>query len=216
MYTRGAIAYDVYQRLNKSAATPGFFTEAKVNNAIQEAIDYVGTKMMLADQGFLKAIGYLDVEANQITIAIPSHMEMIEEVRYLVGNVYIPLAYDSGFKTPMWSVNSGATSIPCTYRIVDNKFFFNPPLGVGGTAYLQVEYQRMPSIMRNSAQQVDPQFSRCFIHYIVYRTCSILAAAMGQTSKPWAGQEADWYEQMQTMIERRNKQSIAIGNFEGF
>lgn len=216
MYTRASIMYEVYQRLNKSPVTPGFFTAEKVRSAIQEALDLVATHMMLADEGWLKKIGYMDVEANQITIPVPNYMEMIEEVRYLVGSVYVPLNYDTAFNVPQWSITSGATSLPCTYRIVDNQFYFNPPLGVGGTAYLQVEYMRYPSILRNDSQQVDPQFSRAMIYYIIYRTCSILASAMGQDVKSWSTEEAIWYEKMLIIVEKRNAQSIPIKDFMGF
>ncbi len=216
MYTRAQIAFQVYQRLNKSPATPGFYTEEKVNGAIQEAMDYVATKLMVADQGFLKKIDYLDVEANQITIAIPPHMDMIEEVRYLVGNVYIPLLYDSQWKIPQWSVNSGATSLPSSYQIVDNKFYFNPPLGVGGPGYIQVVYQRYPLIMRNDTQQIDPQFDRSMIYYLTYRACSILASSLGQNNKSWITEELLWLAAMQQIIQNRNKQPAPIKDFAGY
>ncbi len=216
MYSRSDLAYQVYQRLNKSPLTPGFYTPEKVNSALQEAMDYVATKMMMADQGFLKKLSYLDVAANQITLTIPPYMDMIEEVRYLVGNVYIPLAYDSQWKVPQWSPQSGATNLPASYRIVDNKFYFNPPLGVGGTDYIQVEYQSYPSIMRNNVDQVDPQFDRAMIYYLVYRACSILSSAMGSTVKPWAVEEEIWLKAMQAIVQKRNKQPIALADFAGY
>jgi hypothetical protein len=216
VYNRAQLAYQVYQRLNKSSATPGFYTEEKVNGALQEAMDYVGVKMMLADNGFLKKIQYLDVEANQITLPIPPHMDLIEEVRYLVGNVYIPLAYDSQWKVPQWSVDSGATNLPASYRIVDNKFYFNPPLGTGGTGYIQVEYQHYPMIMRNDTQQIDPQFDRAMIYYLTYRACSILASAMGSTVKPWSVEEDLWLNAMQQIVQNRNRQPKPITDFAGY
>ncbi len=141
---------------------------------------------------------------------------MIEEVRYLVGSVYIPLAYDSQWKVPQWSVTSGATNLPASYRIVDNQFYFNPPLGVGGTAYLQVEYQRYPSIMRNDSQQIDPQFDRAMVYYLTYRACSILASAMGQTSKPWEVEEKLWLDAMMQIVQNRNRQPQPIKDFAGY
>ncbi len=216
MFTRAQLAYQTYQRLNKSSATPGFYTEEKVHGALQEALDYVGVKMMLADNGFLKKLDYLDVTANQVTIPIPPHINMIEEVRYLVGNVYIPLAYDSQWKVPQWSPQSGATNLPASYRIVDNRFYFNPPLGVGGTNYIQIEYQSYPSIMRNDNQQIDPQFDRAMTYYLVYRACSILASAMGSTVKPWEVEETLWLNAMQQIVQNRNKQPIALSDFAGY
>ncbi len=216
MYTRSDISYQVYQRLNKSPLTPGFYTEEKVVGAIQEALDYVATKLMAADQGFLKKIDYLDVQANQITIPVPPHMDMIEEVRYLVGSVYIPLAYDSQWKVPQWSVQSGATNLPGSYRLVDNKFYFNPPLGVGGTDYLQVEYQSYPSILRAPGQYIDPQFDRAMVYYITYRACSVLASSLGQNDKSWVVEEKLWLDAMQKILQNRNKQPQPIKDFCGY
>lgn len=216
MYTRGAIAYQIYQRLSKSAATPGFFTEEKVNSAIQESLDLVSTEMFLADQGFLKQLDYLDVQASQQTIPIPQHMEMIESVYYLIGNTYIPLAYDSEFGRAQWSPQSGVTQLPASYRVVSNSLYFNPPLSVGGTNYLMVEYQRYPDILRNNAQQVPEQFGRALIWYVVYKSMSILAASMKQLERPWAKEEAQWEQKMLDIVNKRNKMSGAIKEFTGF
>ncbi len=202
--------------MNKSPATPGFYTEAKVNSAIQEAIDYVSAWMFEADQGFLKKMDFLDVSANAITIPIPPHMAIIEQVRYLTGNVYVPLDYDSQWAVPQWSVSSGATQLPATYMIVDNKFFFTPALGVGGTQYLQVEYQAYPSILRSDSQHIDPQFDRSMLYFAIYRACSILASAMGQKVKDWADEEAMWGQKMVNIVNKRNAQSTAIRDFAGY
>ncbi len=215
MFTKGEVKNLIFQRLNKSPATPGFYTQEKVSSAIQEALDFVAAEMFIADQGFMKKLDYLDVEANQITIPVPPHMEIIDEVRYLVGSVYIPLAYDSQWATPQWSPTTGATDLPGSYRIVDNRFYFAPPLATGGTAALQIEYQRYPSILRNDAQQIDPQFSRAMIWFAVYRACSILASAMKQETKPWRVEEKIWYDKMLQIVNQRNAQSIPIREFQG-
>lgn len=216
MFDRASLKYEIYQRLNKSPATPGFFTSEKVNSAIQEAIDFVAAEMFEADEGFLKKIDFLDVTANAVTIPVPPHMAIIEEVRYLVGNVYISLEYDTQWQVPQWSVTSGATQLPSTYKIVDNRFYFNPALGVGGTNYLQVEYQCYPSILRSDSQKIDPQFDRSMLYFCIYRACSILASAMGQNVKSWGVEEALWREKMINIVSKRNAQSTPIAEFCGY
>lgn len=216
MYDRAAIKFEIYQRLNKSPTTPGFFTSDKVNSAIQEAIDLVAAEMFEADEGFLKKMDFLDVTANATTISVPPHMAIIEEVRYLVGNIYVPLDYDAQWKVPQWSVTSGATQLPATYRIVDNRFTFNPALGVGGSQYLQVEYQAYPSILRSDTQKIDPQFDRAMLYYVIYRSCSILASAMGKKNKDWDYEEALWRQKMLNIVNKRNAQSTPIREFAGY
>ncbi len=198
MFDRALVKFEIYSRLNKSAVTPGFYTSDKVNSAVQEAMDYV------------------DVAANASTIPVPMHMAMIEEVRYLVGNVYVPLMYDSQWQVPQWSVTSGATQLPGTYRIIDNKFYFAPALGVGGTGYLQVEYQCYPSILRSDSQKIDPQFDRTMIYYIIYRSCSILAGAMGQKNNAWQETENMWRQKMVNIVAKRNSGTTVIKDFCGY
>jgi hypothetical protein len=216
MFDRSLLKFEIYQRLNKSPATPGFYTAPKVNSAIQEAIDLIATEMFENDEGFLKKIDYVDIEANAATVPIPPHMCMIEEVRYLVGNVYVPLAYDSQWSVPQWSITSGATQLPGTYKIIDNKFFFSPALGVGGDKYLQVEFQSYPSIIRSDSQKIDPQFDRCMLWYAIYRTCSILASAMGTTVKSWEKEEGLWRQKMINLVAKRTSGTTTIGEFSGW
>ncbi len=216
MYDRAAIKFDIYQRLNKSPSTRGFYTDEKCNSAIQEALDFVATEMFEADQGWLKKIGYLDVTANCLTLAVPSHMEMIENVRYLLGNIYQQLAYDTRFDSQEWAVTSGATQLPVSYRIVDNKFYFNPPIGVGGENFLQIEYMQYPTMLRTDAQKMDPQFGRALNWYIVYRAMSIMASSIGQFNKAWAQEEGAWYSKMLTVVNKRNLAPTPIKEFCGY
>lgn len=216
MFDRATVKYEMYQVLNKSPATPGFYTGAKVNSAIQQAIDLVAAEMFEADEGFLKKLGYIDIPANAATVPIPPHMCMIEELRYLVGNVYIPLAYDSQWQAPQWSITSGATQLPATYKIIDNKFFFSPALGVGGSNYLQVEYQSYPSIIRSDSQKMDPQFDRAMFWYIVYRSCSIVSSAMGNARKAWAVEEGLWQQKMINLVAKRTSGTTTMGEFAGY
>ncbi len=216
MFDRAAIKFEIYQRLNKSATTPGFYTSDKVNSAVQEALDLVAAEMFEADEGFMKKLDNLDVAAGAITIPVPPHMAMIEQVRYLVGNVYVPMAYDSQWNVPQWSVTSGATQLPGSYRIIDNKFYFTPAIGVGGAGFLQVEYQAYPMVLLADTQKIDPQFDRSMIYYVIYRACSILASAMGQTNKSWQREEDMWRQKMVNIVAKRNSGTSVIKDFCGY
>lgn len=216
MFDRAQIKYEIYLRLNKSPVTPGFFTSEHVDSAIAEALDLVAAEMFAVDMGWSKKLDFLDVPANALTIPVPPHMAIIEKLSYLIGNVYIPLAYDSQWDTPQWSVTTGATQLPGNYRIVDNRFYFAPALAVGGSNYLQVEYQAYPQILRSDSQKIDPQFDRAMIYYIIYRACSILASAIGQDVKSWQVEEALWHQKMVDITNKRVAQSIPIKSFSGY
>lgn len=216
MYDRGSIKNQIYLTLNKSPKVKGFYTDERANAAVQEALDFVASEMFLYDEGWQKKLEYLDVPAGCQTIPVPLHYEMIQEVRFLVGNVYVPLQYDTKWGTPEWSPQSGATSLPSSYRIVDNSFYFNPAIGVGGPKYIQVELMRYPSILRNDTQQVDPQFSRGMIYFVQYRAATIMANNFGLTAVPWASQEQLWYQKLLDVVQKRNAQSQPIKDFSGY
>lgn len=216
MITRGQIKFEIWEKLNKSAQTKGFYTDSKVNLAIQESIDYVASMMFLHDEGWLHKIDYLDTQSNQLAIPIPQHIAMIAELRYLVGNVYLPLMYDQDYGNAQWSGASGATQFPSRYRIVDNQIYFNPALGVGGSKFLQVEYMAYPKRLQQDSDFLESQFDRSMYYYIIYRSCSILASNIAQFAKPWKEEEAQWYNNMASIITTRNQQSTPIKDFEGF
>lgn len=216
MITRAEVKYEVWQKLNKSATTKGFYTEEKVNSAVQECLDYIATHMMIADDGWNHKIDYLDTQANQISVDIPPHMAMLLEVRYLVGNIYQPLMYEQNFGNSEWSGPSGVIQYPSRFRMVDNALYFNPALGSGGAKYLQIEYVAYPRRLQTDADFLESQFDRSMFWYTVYRSCSILAGNVGQFEKPWREEEAQWFNAMQQIIVARNRQSTAIKDFTGF
>lgn len=216
MFDRASVKFEMYTKLNKTSVTRGFYSDDKANSAIQESLDFLATEMFLADNGYLKKMDLLDTGANTFTLEVPLHMSMIMEVRYLVGNVYIPLTYDSEFMTQQWSQVSGVVQFPSRYKIVDNRFYFNPPLGVGGAQYLQVEYLSYPKTLRQDSDKFEQQFDRAMMWWIVYNSISTMATTMGQFQKPWADAQAMWYAKVVQIIGKRNQQWTAIADFEGY
>ncbi len=215
MLTRAEIKYEIYQRLNKTSATRGFYSDAKADSAIQESVDFVATEMFLGDEGYLHKIDYLNTEANQITVPLPSYMAMVVSVRYLLGNTYIPLVYDQQFDSPQWSDNSGVVQYPSRYRVVDNRVVFAPALGQGGEKYLMIEYYQYPSILRSDTQKLDPQFDRCMSWFIVYNAMTIMSQSMQQFAQSWKPQTDSWYQKMLLIINTRNVGPTQIADFEG-
>lgn len=216
MITRAMIKGEIYEKLNKSAATKGFYTDTKVNLAIQECVDYIAGKMFLQDEGWLHKLKNFDTSANLVSFPIPPDMAMVVEVRYLVGNIYIPLIYDQDFGNSQWAQSSGVVQFPSKYRMVDNTFYFNPPIGVGGAKNLQIEYMAYPKRLQNDSDFLASQFDRSMYYYIIYRSCSVLAGNIAQFGKAWSEQEYQWFEQMLNIISKRNMQTTPIQEFQGY
>lgn len=214
-FTRAELKYEIYERLNKQPDTRGFFTESKCNSAIQESIDYIAVEMMVMDNGWLKKVQYYDVTANLVTLQLPEDASMVAEVRALVGTAYIPLVYDSNWGGTEWAASSGMVMFPSRYRIVDNKIYFNPPIGQGQDAGIQITYQTYPQVVRADAQRLPPQFDRAMFWWLCYNSMTIMSQSMQQYSMPWQLTADKWEAKVLQIIDTRVQASMAIGNFDG-
>lgn len=216
MIDRAQIMNEMWLRLNKSPVNPGFYTVDKVRSVIQEATDFVSAEMMLADEGFAHKLGYLSPVAGQVSLAIPFDYAMILEVRYLVGNVYWPMSYNQQWGDVKWASGSGAVQMyPASYKLLDNTFYFNPPIGVGGLNYIEVEYAAYPRRFQLDSDVLPAQFDRAMYWFIVYKSCNLLAGQFQQTIDDWQQNENLWGQKMIMMINLRTRQSIPIRDFEG-
>lgn len=215
MISRGELKGQIYRLLMKTAKYPGFYKEEKVDDALQEAIDFVATEMFLSGEGWLRRMRHFTTTAGTKTIDIPRDIAMIHEVRYLFGDTYLPIIYDGGVESRQVSDSEGSRQYIGSYRIVDNAFYFNPPLAEGGTDYLQVEFVAFPKRLQSDQDFMDGQFNHCMNHFIKYRTATILASSIEKMVIPWAGLEQSWYEKMLAIVNKRNMQSTRIREYEG-
>lgn len=213
--TRAEIKYEILTRLNKSAATKGFYTDAKLESVIQECLDYIGTEMFLADGGFALKVDYVDTAAGQVAVPIQPHWAMLADVRYLMGDTYEPVRYDQNHEGATASPASGVTSFPGRYGIRDNNLYFNPALSEGGPKFLEVTYFAYPRRFQNDSDKLDPQFDRCMFWALIYMSCDKLAGQLGQATDN-ARQADGWVSRMRDLIAMRVRQSVPIRDFEGY
>lgn len=211
----GEVKGKVLRLLMKTPAKPGFYTPERVNDAIEEAIDFVAVEMFLADEGWATKIDYFTTEGGQLSIDMPDGMAMIKDVRYKYGDIYLPMIYDTANQAAQYAPDSGARQWAYTYRIVDNAFYFNPPLADGGVDYLQVEWMAYPKRLSNDTDFLESQFDKCMLHFIKYRAASMLAASLEKFVVPWSSQEQSWFAKMQAVVVQRNLQSLPIKDFSG-
>lgn len=211
--SRGELKGQVLRLLMKTAQYPGFYTDALINDALQEAFDFVAVEMFIAGEGWTDKIAYYDTTAGQLAVPIRESMAMLREVRYLYGDIYIPMTYDTENSQKQYAETSGVRQYAYTYRIVDNQLFFNPCLAEGGTKYLQIEYTDFPKSLMSDDDQIEPQFNRAFTNFIKYRTASILAASVEKFVIPWQAIENSWYMKMKEVVVKRNLQATQVREF---
>lgn len=218
MITRAQIKYEIWLRLNKLPSNPGFYTDAKLNSVVQEATDYVATEQHLADEGFSHKIGYLNTISGQVSLVIPFDYAMILEVSYLVGSLYIPMAYDQTWGDVKWAAaSSGQQTYPSRYKLVDNMFYFTPPIGIGAVNAIQLEYMAYPRRMQLDSDVLGAQMDRAMFWFIVYKSCNLLAGQLASQDikAEWGSNEAIWGSKMVQMVNMRTRQIIPIREFEG-
>lgn len=215
MLTRGEIAGRILRLVNKTAAVPGFYTPQKINDSIEEALDFLAVEMFLAGEGWQDKMKFFTTVAGQITLPITGDVAMIKEVRYLFGGEYLPLVYDDGSRQSQVQPTSGIAQYPGSYRIVDNQLYFNPPLMEGGTDYIQLEYTTFPKRVANDSDVIEGHLWKPFIHWVTYWCATRLVSGLGKAMPDWAKQESLWYGKVQAVIVKRNLQTTFIREFNG-
>jgi hypothetical protein len=213
--SRGELKGKIYRLLMKTPQYTGPYTPETLDDAIQEAIDFVAAEMFIANEGWQTKIMTFDTVEGQIKVDLPEGFAMINEVRYLYGDLYIPMVYDDANKQAQYANSSGARQWAYAYRIIDNALYFNPPMAQGGTANLQVEYMGYPKRLQSDTDFVESHFDFSMQHFIKYRAASVMAASIEKFDVPWGKIEADWYQKMRDIVVKRNLQATTIIEFAG-
>lgn len=215
MITKGQIKAKVLRLLNRSAKYKGAYTDEKLDDAIEDCMDYISTIQALANEGWNTRFKMFTTVDSQYSVEIPPDWMLINQVRYKVGDSYIPLVYDQNRMGSQSAGDSGNTQFPSRYSVKDNQIFFNPPLGEGGTDFLQVEYAYYPSVVKNDLDTIGVQFDKAMQHFIKFRAASYLAATVSKPIKEWSGMENQWYNQIVSIVHRRNNVQQTIREFDG-
>jgi hypothetical protein len=212
--TFGDIKGFVLELLQKNASYQGFYTDTKLKNAIQEAVDFIGVDMGLCGEGWLKTITAIDYLAVSHTVDLPSGVMYIEDVRWKVGDRYVPLSYDPRQGDSQTTSTADTIQSPSTYRLIGQKLYLDPAPSDVGTGMCQVEYVRYPATYVNDATNVDADFDRAMFWFIRYKAASCLITSNGRSNPPWAGIEADWYSQVTKVIAKRVRNTKYVRNFD--
>lgn len=213
MLSRGELRGRVLRFLNKTPDLPGYYDTNKVNDAIQEALNYIAVEMFLAGEGWLQKYLFLDTIGGQTSLDIPGNVAMIREVRYKISDVYYAIPYDDqegGFSYIGTGVQQ---AFGYRYRILGRQLVFDPPLSEGGERYLQIEADYYPSMLLGDDEIIDPQFDAACCEFLKYKVCSILSASIEKDFVAWAKIETEWEEKMKAVVTRRTLASTPIREF---
>ncbi len=213
MLSRGELRGKVLRYLNKTPDLPGFYSPEKMNDAIDEALNYIAVEMFLAGEGWFTKYLFFDTQSGQTSVDIPGNVALIREVRYSVAEVYCSIPYDDqegGFSYIGTGVQQ---AFGYKYRLLGRQIVFDPPLSEGGSRFLQVEAVYYPTQLLDDNELIDPQFDAACCEFLKYKVCSILAGSIEKEVIPWAAQEAGWEQKMLDVTNRRILASTPIREF---
>ena len=214
-FTLAQIRAEVLNILQKDASYQGFYTTDKCNRIINESMAYISARMMMEGEGWLQTIGFITTTANTPSYTLPTGCSIINSIRYLYSDVYLPMVYDDQAFDTQIAASSSLTQCPYRYRIVADKIYFNPiPLLVGPN-YIQIEYTSYPATLAADGDSLLSQFDHGLYYYLVYRTAGALVAQTGQAVAEWQIYEQQWFSVMQNIISKRNRVQCVIADFGG-
>jgi len=210
--TRAELEGQILELLNRGTTYTGYFTPAKVHGAIKDCLDYVAVHMMLAGEGWLQQVMFLDTVAGTNTVELPPQIGMLHKLSYLNGSEYMPLRLDSN----IFDLDLGSTSgesFPTAFKLVGNKIMFPSLLSEGGSRYLRVECAMYPRMLLADGDIVDPQFDNAAQNYVKWRAASQLLTQVGKRDSDWKAYENEWYEALRRMLEKRTAVPLFIRDF---
>ena len=217
--TRGELKTKVLTLINKNSGYQGFITDEKINDAIEDTLDYIATIMFEEGEGWFNALETLTPSSGSFTVALSglTHQPiMINAVRYLINNLYVDLEYDSQLRKTLVKDATELIQYPRTWRIIDgNLLYFNPAPSIVGSDYIQVEYAHLPDRISSDATVINTQFSYSLLQFAKWRTASICMTTAGRPVAEWKEYEAQWYDRMKAEVSKRSKQPTMIRDFDG-
>ncbi len=199
--------------LQKESNYQGFYTTDKINQAVNESMDYVAARAMQeAGNGWFEEIVYVTTTINTPSYFLPADTVLVREVRYKQGDMYYPLmpveATDEA-----WVSGNSQVQLPWRYELVGPSIVFNPLPSSVGTNFLQMKVTKFPTSLGLDADTLNNQFSRALEWFVIYRSASALVQSVGNPSPEWGQRESEWYNVMESMLTNRIKKPKFIKDF---
>ncbi len=208
----GEVKFEVLTIINKTAANKGFYTDEKMEAGVRDGLAMIGTEMFIGGQGWQDKVRPIDVQSGAVSVDIPKDITFINQVRFLFGEIFYPMTYDTQRGTAQIQPGTGVNLMPPTYRILNNAIWFNPALSI--SSQIQIEYTTYLRNMESDADVLPPNMDLSMLRFLIYHVCSFCVASVGKADPEWGRWENYWYQQMQKIIVKRNNQMAYLQDFE--
>jgi hypothetical protein len=213
MTTRAQIKAKVLRLINKSAGYSGFHTDDHINDAIQDCVDWIVAQSHMCGEGWFKSVTTFAMPAGN-TVALPTGVVIIDDVRYRQGDVFISIPYNDGENIPQQHTTGTVTQFPAYWRLHGRNIYFNPAPAEFGADFIQVEGFSYPADLTLDASVLDSQLDRAMENYIKWRAAAQLMTLAGRSNPDWEKYEQEWAYQVQQILSKRIRQTAYIKEFE--
>lgn len=109
--------------------------------------------------------------------------------------------------------SSGIQQYPSSYFLQGSNIVFDPPLAIGGTNALKIDYTAFPAEMTGAAT-LPTILHRAFQHYVAYRAAYTAASSIGKAQKEWADTYGEWMDMMLRMVDKRVDQPRWVKEYD--
>ena len=219
--TRLQMQTAIYEILQKEATAYGLLTPTKVNNTIQDSLDWIAATMLTANSMWQQKIVLLNMVANTPAVAIPTDCAIINFVKKMSATdntTYVELEYKETNKetintTPIENGQSNTQS----YMIINNALYLEPtPLNnlVGG---IRLSYLAYPADLAGDATTIDGDLSgKPFLQLCKWRSALTLYQMSNEGTPPWSERYDEWYTICLKLIGKRAAMPVVIPGVQNY
>lgn len=211
MATLGQLRTRVRAYLDEPTAR--FWSDAELNNWINQAYFYNYMELVDAYENYFATIVYYDIIAGVETYALPPDFDKFRLIERVINNTQtIPLQEFNRFESPNLIGGYSATDLNLpTYRFVGANFVLEPTPQVTILGGLRLEYVPAPISMVADADQPRSTFLDHWQEIIVLR--AVISAKLkeelvsneGADTSPFQSMLISWENKVKEAIEQRTE-----------
>jgi hypothetical protein len=202
----------VLNHLQKETGYQGFFTDPKLQQAINESIDFAESIMFYEGSGWNREVLTIANVANAVNIALPDNIAVLDRILFK-GNdgTYYPLVYsdmkDEG------SDNTTAVTQPYRVSLMKQTLYFDPRIEQAGTDNIKIYCRTMSQNLTSDISILDPQFNKTIVNYVCFRAAGQLADVCGLGPSYFRSREDEWYAALLRVVGQKNRTVTRVREF---
>lgn len=183
---------------------------------IADSLNYIGSKMLKLNNGWMTKIAYVNIPAGTPYIAIPQGVAIINflKKKSADGTTYVPMQYNENSKGVSTTQAQGLTNGTPIWRFSSGMIYIEPFSNETITNGLMIDAVYYPAKLLSGTQHLDEDLQNpTFVNYAKWRSASQLHSLGSNTTPPWAASELEWKGACLEVIARRFREPTPIQNF---